>query len=94
MTLTTDQIMGVVAIFVPLLVAVAKKQRFSPALNAAIAIVIYVVVGLIAVVASGEALDINNIIPAVTIFTGVGTIAYQLWWKNWGDEQIQTTVLP
>jgi hypothetical protein len=85
---STDQMQGIVAIFVPLLVAVLKRDGFSQTVNSLIAIAVYVVVGVLSVLVSGQALDVNNIMPAVAIFVAGGTIAYQLFWKNWGDPQI------
>jgi hypothetical protein len=90
--MTTEQLMGIVAIFVPLLVAVVKKSNFSATVNAAIAVVIYVVVGLGAVLVSGQPFTLDNILPSVATFTTVGTVAYQLFWKNWGDPQIVANV--
>lgn len=86
--MTTQSLELVVGIFVPLLVSVVKREAFPQYVNAAIAIVVYAVVGLLAVLISGQAFDLNNIAPTVAIFVGEGTIAYQLWWKNWGDPQI------
>jgi hypothetical protein len=84
--------MAVVAIFVPLLVSVLKKEHFSNTVNACIAIGVYVVVGVLAVIVSGQSFTLDNIAPAVAIFTGFGTIAYQAFWKNWGDPQVVANV--
>src|SRR5512135_608799 len=88
----TTQLEGIVAFFVPLLVAVLKKANYSATVNALIAIVVYVVAGVAAVFVSGQAIDINNILPTVALFTATGTIAYQLFWKNWGDPQITARI--
>jgi hypothetical protein len=90
--MTTEQLQGIVAVFVPLLVSVLKRDGFSQTVNALIAVIVYVVVGVLSVLVSGQALDINNIMPAVAIFVGGGTVAYQLFWKNWGDPQITAKV--
>lgn len=86
--MTTEQLQGVVAIFVPLLVSVLKRDGFSQTANSLIAVLVYVVVGVLSVLVSGQALTLDNIEPAIAIFVGGGTIAYQVFWKNWGDPQV------
>ena len=86
--MSTDQLQGVVAVFVPLLVAILKRENFSATVNAIIAIAVYVVIGVLSVLVAGQAFTLDNVTPAVTIFVTGGTIAYQLFWKNWGDPQI------
>ncbi len=90
----TTAIETVVAFFVPLLVSVLKKERFSNTVNAIIAMVVYAVVGVAAVLLSGKPIDINNIAPTVAIFVAGGTVAYEMFWKNWGDPQVTAKVLP
>lgn len=92
MNLSTVDVQGLVAFFIPLLVAVIKRENFPNTVNAVIAIVIYAVAGALAVLVQGQSFDLQNIIPSVAIFTGTGTIAYQLFWKNWGDPQITAKV--
>ena len=86
--MTTEQLQGIVAIFVPLLVSILKRESFPAAVNAVIAIVVYIVVGVLSVLVSGQSFTLDNITPAIAIFVAGGTIAYQLFWKNWGDPQV------
>ena len=90
--MTTEQLQGIVAIFVPLLVSVLKRESFSQTVNALIAVAIYVIVGVVSVLVSGQTLTLENIEPAIVIFVAGGTLAYQLFWKNWGDPQITTAI--
>ena len=90
--MTTEQLQGVAAVFIPLLVSVLKRQGFPNTLNAAIAIGVYVIVGVLSVLVAGQAFTLDNIAPAVTIFVAGGTVAYSLFWKNWGDPQITAAV--
>lgn len=82
---TVDLILGAL---LPLLIAVVKRFKAPDYINAAIAMVVYALAGILAVVVSGQPIDINNLVPTIAIFTGAGTVAYQLFWKNWGDPQI------
>lgn len=82
MNLTPDQWQAAVAVLVPLVVGLLKQARLPDVYNALIAIAVYVVAGLVAVPVSGQALTIDNIVPAIATFTAVGTIAYQLFWKS------------
>ena len=92
MSLSNVDVSAIVAVFVPLLVAVIKRENFSNTANAIIAIVVYAVAGGLAVLVQGQSFDLQNILPSVALFTGTGTIAYQLFWKNWGDPQITAKV--
>lgn len=90
--MTTEQLQAVVSIFVPLLVSVIKRDGFPNTVNAIIAIVVYVVVGILSVLVSGQTFTLDNLTPAVAIFVTGGTVAYTLFWKNWGDPQVASLV--
>lgn len=77
-----------IAALLPLLIAVVKRFNAPQYVNALIAVVVYILAGIAAVVVSGQTVDLNNIVPSVALFTAGGTVAYQLFWKNWGDPQI------
>ena len=79
---------ALIAFFVPLVVAVVKQAGYPTAINAVIAIVIYVVFGVLAVVANAKALTLDNIVPAVELFTVVGTSAYYAFWRNIGEPKL------
>lgn len=68
----------------PLLIALIKQQGFSNSLNALIALVCYIVVGIAGVLFSGEPLTVENAVPLITIATVVGSAAYNLVWNNLG----------
>lgn len=80
--MTTTNLEQLIALVLPLLIAFLKQEHLPNIYNAIIALVIYVIVGVAAVVVSGQQLDINNIVPTVTLFTTEGTVAYHLFWKN------------
>ena len=90
--MTTSNIEIAVAFFIPLLVSALKKTTYPAIYNAAIALAVYVVVGVLSVVVSGP-IDVNNLVPTITIFVTEGTIAYQLFWKNWTGEAAITARL-
>jgi hypothetical protein len=85
---------SIAAVLLPLLIAVVKKQSWSATVNALIAVGVYVIAGVASVALQAEPFDLSNIVPSVATFTVGGTVAYQLFWKNWGDPQIQENVLP
>jgi predicted membrane channel-forming protein YqfA (hemolysin III family) len=89
---TTEQLQAVVSIFVPLLVSVIKRDGFPQTVNAIIAMVVYVVVGVLSVLVSGQAFTLDNLTPAIAIFVTGGTVVYTLFWKNWGDPQVASLV--
>ena len=81
----TTAIEGIIAFFVPLLIAVLKQAGFPNSYNAVIAVVVYVLFGILGVAVSGQAIDVNNIVPTVGIFVTVGTAAYVAFWRNVGE---------
>ena len=76
----------------PVLISFLKRLHYPDTLNAVIALAVYAVFGVVAVVVSGQTIDVNNLVPTISLFTAAGTVAYQLFWKNWGDPQIQAAV--
>lgn len=69
---------------VPVLVALVKQAGLPHAVNALIALLVYVVVGAAAVLVSGVEFSLDNIVPAVTVLTVVGTAAYNIFWNQLG----------
>ena len=84
----TTAIEGVIAVFVPLLIALLKQTGFPNSYNAVIAVVVYVLFGVLGVAVSGQAIDVNNLVPTIGIFTTVGTAAYFAFWRNVGEPQL------
>jgi hypothetical protein len=68
----------------PLLIALVKQSGLSSQVNALIAFACYVVVGILGMLLSGEALTIENAVPLIAIATVVGSAAYGLIWSNLG----------
>lgn len=89
--MTTDTAVAIIALFAPLLVSVVKQVGLPNSANGFIAVACYLVFGAIAVVASGQALTIDNFVPLATIFTTVGTAAYYAFWQHTGLETALTT---
>jgi hypothetical protein len=80
----------VVAFLAPLAVSVVKQAGWPDWVNGAIALIVYVVAGVLAVAVQGQPIDANNIVPTVTLFTTVGTVAYQAFWSHTGLETALT----
>lgn len=72
------------AFFSPVLIAVLKQAGFSRQVNAMIAQIAYVVIGVAAVLLSGEPLTLENAVQLSAIATVVGSAAYGLIWNNLG----------
>lgn len=87
----TDQqaIEAIVAFFAPLVVSLIKQTGWPSSLNGIVAIGVYVLFGIGAVLSQSQNLTLDNIVPAVTTFTTVGTVAYMAFWKNTG---LQTAI--
>lgn len=86
--MATETVEVLVAFFAPLLIALFKQAGWPTWVNAVIACVIYVIFGLGAVVMAGDTFDINNIVPSVTLFVTIGTVAYNAFWKNVGERNL------
>lgn len=66
----------------PILIALIKQQGFSRSINAVIAFVCYVIVGLAGTLLSGAEMSMENIVQLITIATVVGAAAYNIVWNN------------
>lgn len=75
------------AFFSPLLIAVLKQAGFSRQVNALIAQAAYVVVGIGAVLLSGETISLDTLGQAAITATVVGSAAYNLLWSNLGANE-------
>lgn len=80
--ITTTNLELLLGLLLPVIVSVIKQEHFANAINAIIALVVYIIFGLAAVLATGQTFDMNNVVPTVTLFVTEGTVAYQLFWKN------------
>lgn len=76
------------ATLAPLLIALAKQSGLDTKWNALIALGCYVVVGIAGAIVAGEALTVENAVSFIATATVVGTAAYNLFWRHWGDDQI------
>lgn len=79
-----QSIEAIVAFVAPLVVSLVKQAGWSSSINGLVALGVYVLFGVGAVLSQGQAFTLDNIVPAVTLFTTVGTVAYQAYWKNSG----------
>lgn len=68
----------------PLLIAFVKQAGLSRQVNAVIALVCYIIVGIVAVPLSGEELTLENAVALIAVATVVGSAAYGLVWNNLG----------
>jgi hypothetical protein len=84
----TYGIEALVALFIPLLIAVVKQSGFPATVNGLIAMAVYIITGVIAVAVSGQTIDLQNILPAIGIFTTGGSVAYLAFWKNLGEPKL------
>jgi O-antigen/teichoic acid export membrane protein len=71
----------------PLLIAFVKQSGWSRQVNALIALACYVVVGILGMLLSGEALTLENAIQLIAVATVIGSAAYGLVWNNLGSEE-------
>jgi len=76
----------VIAFFIPVLVSLVKQAGFSQQMNAIIALIVYIVTGVVYVVitAGPAGFTAESIIASVTVATLVGTASYNLFWSNLG----------
>lgn len=86
MDVTQLGIWPLVSFFIPLLVAVVKQYGFSAQVNSVIALLVYVIAGMLHVVitVSPQGWTVDNLIASVATAVVVGTAAYNLFWTNLG----------
>ena len=80
----------IIAFFAPIVVALGKQSGWPNWANGVIALVIYAIFGVLAVLVQGQPIDINNLQPAIETFVVVGSVAYAAFWKNVNAEQTLT----
>jgi len=74
----------VFAFFAPLVISLIKQAGFSTQVNALIAQISYIVIGIAAVLVSGEPITLENAVQLSLVATVVGGAAYNLVWSNLG----------
>lgn len=74
-----------VGLLLPILISFVKQRHFSQAVNGSIAVAVYAVVGVGALLASGELVSFQNLVVDIGIVTAAGTVAYTAFWKNIED---------
>lgn len=68
----------------PLLIAFVKQKGLPRQANAIIALLCYIVVGILGAVLSGEELVLENAVNLIAVATVVGSAAYGIVWSNLG----------
>lgn len=79
----------IAAALAPLAVSLVKQVGWPSSVNGFIALAFYAVVGVAAVIAKGEPLTVATIVPDITLFSTVGTVAYNAFWQHTG---LETTI--
>lgn len=80
----TNPIVVLLASVFPLVIAVVKQSNWSPQINALIALIGYIVAGVIGTYLAGVPLTTENAAQYITSVTVIGTVAYNLIWTNLG----------
>lgn len=88
--MSVQNISVITGLLLPAIISFIKQEHFPNTWNAVIAVLVYVVVGVGAVLVSNQAFDLNNIVPSVGIFVAAGTVAYQAFWKNFEGDTTTT----
>jgi len=70
----------------PMLIALVKQSGLPTQANALIALAAYIVVGIAGAFMSGEEFTAENAVTFIAVATTVGTVAYNLLWKNLGPD--------
>lgn len=66
----------------PFLIAFVKQAGWSRQINAFVALLCYIVIGVLGTVVSGEPLVIENAVALIATATVIGSAAYNLFWNN------------
>lgn len=90
---TTNAAFIIFASLSPLLISFVKQSGFPQQINAIIALLCYIVVGVAGVLVSGEELTLENAVALIATATVVGSAAYGLFWSNLGTGDGSSTSL-
>lgn len=80
--MTTEAVAAIVGALLPILIAFVKQAHYPNQVNAAIAVVVYFIVGIATLLVSGQAVNAQNLVVDIGIVTTAGTAAYSAFWKN------------
>ncbi|MGD0863129.1 MAG: hypothetical protein ABSA21_10270 [Candidatus Limnocylindrales bacterium] len=92
--LSSDQITAVFGFFLPLLVAVIKKEKYKDSTNALIACVVYAVAAVILAYFTNSTLTVSSLLNSFLLVAGSGTFGYVALWKSTADTAIVTKINP
>ena len=94
LNLTTDQVIAVVGFFMPLLIAVVKRDGFSNSVNSIIALVVYAATAVVVTFVQTSSFGAEAFVTNFVLVFGSGTIGYAALWKNNLDPAITAKVNP
>jgi len=80
----TNPIIILFSALLPLGISFVKQAGWTSSVNSLIALLCYIVVGIVAAIVSGEELSLENALAFITAVTVYGTVAYNLFWANFG----------
>lgn len=95
--MTDIQLIALLGFFLPLFVAVVKKEKFANWVNAVIALAVYAIAaGVVTAlqVAAGTPFTAQMYVGDFMLVFGSGTIGYFALWQNSVDPAIQKAILP
>lgn len=75
-----------VALLMPIIVALVKQSGFSSRTNALIAIAVYAAFAVVGALVSGIPITYQNMTPLIVIAALVGRAAYSMFWSQVGGE--------
>lgn len=89
----TVAILLIISALLPVAINFAKRDHFSNAINSAIAIAVYIAVGVVTPFINGQAITFDNLVIDIGIVLGGGTAAYTAFWKNQINPPASTSVV-
>lgn len=81
---TTSAAYLIASFLMPVIVMLIKQSGWPNSVNSIIALVVYVVTGVVAVLLSDVPITVENVAPLAAIAMVVGTAAYNLFWNAIG----------
>lgn len=72
----------IIGSLLPVLIRFAKRAHYDPVINGAIAVAVYVIVGVASPFVAGQPVTLNNLITNIGIVMAAGTVGYVAFWKN------------
>ena len=75
-----------IALLMPVIVALVKQAKFSAGVNSMIALIVYAAFAFVGAFVSGIPITYENMVPLIVVAAVAGRLAYSMFWSKVGSD--------